>query len=63
MSTGLGDRLTPALLGSPPELMAEVLARVRNGWGSAADYLLQHGLDGAGLKALHAVLVEYPEQA
>jgi protein-tyrosine phosphatase len=63
VSTGLGDRLTPALLASPPELMAQVLARARSGWGSAAGYLLQHGLDGAGLTALRAVLVEYPEQA
>jgi protein-tyrosine phosphatase len=63
VSTGLGDRLTPALLGSPPELMAQVLARARSGWGSAADYLLEHGLDGADLTALRAVLVEYPDQA
>jgi protein-tyrosine phosphatase len=56
-STGLGDRLTVALLASPPELMARVLARARQRCGSIADYLTAHGVPGAELTALRSALV------
>jgi protein-tyrosine phosphatase len=56
-STGLGDRLTVALLASPPELMARVLARARQRCGSIADYLTAHGVPSAELAALRSALV------
>jgi protein-tyrosine phosphatase len=65
--TGLGDQLTAALLASPPELMARVLARARkrgrshdrashDGNGVAA-YLAAHGVTCAELTALRSALV------
>lgn len=56
-SSGLGDKLTGGLLASPPPLMAGVLARVRQSWGSVDDYLLSHGLTAADLASLRVSLV------
>ncbi len=56
-STGLGDRLTAALLASPPELILRVLERARRQAGSIADYLAVHGVTCAELNALRSALV------
>ena len=56
-STGLGDEVTRALLGSPPALILDVLDRVRGRAGSAGGYLREHGLTEADLARLRAVLV------
>jgi len=56
-STGLGDRLTAALLASPPELILRVLDRARRQAGSIADYLVVHGVTCAELNALRSALV------
>lgn len=56
-STGLGDRLTVALLSSPPALILQVLAQVRAAAGSVESYLQQHGLRPAELANLRARLV------
>jgi protein-tyrosine phosphatase len=56
-STGLGDRLTAALLASPPDLILHVLARVRRRAGSIAGYLLGCGVTCAELNALRSALV------
>jgi protein-tyrosine phosphatase len=56
-STGLGEELTRALLGSPPELILEILGRVRATAGSVDGYLLAHGLTGTGLARLRAALI------
>jgi protein-tyrosine phosphatase len=56
-STGLGEELTRALLSSPPELILEILDRVRATAGSVDAYLLAHGLTGSGLARLRAALI------
>jgi protein-tyrosine phosphatase len=56
-STGLGERLTAALLASPPELIIRVIERARQRAGSVADYLAQHGVTCAELTALRSALV------
>ncbi len=56
-STGLGEELTRALLGSPSELILEVLDRVRAVAGSAEGYLRANGLTGSGLARLRAALI------
>jgi protein-tyrosine phosphatase len=56
-STGLGEELTRALLSSPPELILEILDRVRAVTGSVDGYLLAHGLAGSGLARLRAALI------
>jgi protein-tyrosine phosphatase len=56
-STGLGEDLTRALLSSPPELILEILDRVRAVTGSVDGYLLAHGLTGSGLARLRAALI------
>jgi protein-tyrosine phosphatase len=56
-STGLHDELTSALLSSPPALILDVLARVRAAAGSAAGYLLQHGLPEAAIARLRSALI------
>jgi protein-tyrosine phosphatase len=56
-STGLGEELTRALLSSPPELILEVLERVRAVTGSVDGYLRAHGLTGSGLARLRAALI------
>jgi protein-tyrosine phosphatase len=56
-STGLGEELTRALLSSPPELILEVLDRVRAVTGSVDGYLGAHGLTGSGLARLRAALI------
>jgi protein-tyrosine phosphatase len=65
--TGLGDRLTAALLASPAELMLRVLARARQHGasqhgagqhpGSIAGYLTGYGVTSAELAALRSGLV------
>lgn len=54
--TGLGERLTSGLLGSPPDLIRGVLARARTIGGSVDGYLLAHGLQDADLAALRSAL-------
>jgi protein-tyrosine phosphatase len=46
------------LAGSPPQVLAEALDHVRARWGSAAGYLLAHGLPPDALVALGAALTE-----
>ena len=55
--TGLGDRLSAALLASPPDLMLRVLARARQHGGTIAGYLAGHGVTCAELAALRSALV------
>lgn len=58
-SSGLGDKLTSALLSSPRELILDTLAQVRAaGGGSVEGYLTAHGLTRADLAALRASLTE-----
>jgi protein-tyrosine phosphatase len=61
-STGLGERLTAALLASPPELIARALGRARRQAGSIADYLASCGVTCAELKALRSALVTEGEE-
>jgi protein-tyrosine phosphatase len=56
-STGLGEDLTSALLGSPPELIVEVLDRIRARAGSVEQYLRAHGLSDAALSQLRFALI------
>jgi protein-tyrosine phosphatase len=56
-STGLGEELAGRLIVSPPELIAEVLGRVRAAAGSVDGYLRDHGLSQAELSNLRAALV------
>ncbi len=56
-STGLGERLTAALLASPPELIIRSLDRARRQAGSVTDYLAGHGVTCAELAALRSALV------
>lgn len=60
--TGLGDRLTAALLASPPELILRVLDRARQQGGSIAGYLLAHGVTCAELNGLRSALVTGGEE-
>jgi protein-tyrosine phosphatase len=61
-STGLGDRLTAALLASPPELILHVLDRARRQAGSVADYLAVHGVTCPELTTLRSALVTGGEE-
>jgi protein-tyrosine phosphatase len=54
--TGLGERLTAALLASPPELITRTLDRARRHGGSIEGYLAGHGVPGAELAALRSAL-------
>jgi protein-tyrosine phosphatase len=56
-STGLGERLTAALLASPPELIISAIGRARRQAGSVADYLTGCGVTCAELTALRSALV------
>ena len=56
-STGLGERLTAALLASPPDLIIRAIDRARRRAGSVADYLIEHGVTCAELTALRSGLV------
>ncbi|HVB42360.1 MAG TPA: tyrosine-protein phosphatase [Streptosporangiaceae bacterium] len=58
-SSGLGDRLTAALLASPPDLIRRGLDRARQRAGSIAGYLGRHGVSEAELSALRAALVTH----
>jgi protein-tyrosine phosphatase len=57
--TGMGDRLTAALLASPPELILRVLDLARARGGSVAGYLADHGVAGTDLDQLRAELVTH----
>lgn len=61
-STGLGERLTAALLASPPELIARALDRARRQAGSITNYLAGCGVTCAELKALRSALVTEGEE-
>ncbi len=54
------ERLSAGLLGSPPELILDVLARARAATGSVDGYLLTRGLSPAELTALRAAMIEPP---
>jgi protein-tyrosine phosphatase len=56
-STGLGDRLTAALLASPPELILRTLARARAHGGTIGGYLAGHGVSDTDIASLRAALV------
>jgi protein-tyrosine phosphatase len=56
-STGLDGELIGALLGSPPELIVDVLDMVRERAGSVDGYLRGHGLAAAALDRLRAALI------
>lgn len=56
-STGLGEELTRTLLSSAPELILEVLDRVRAVPGSVDGYLIGHGLTSSRLARLRAALI------
>ncbi len=56
-SSGLGDRLTAALLASPPDLIMRTLARARRRGGSIEGYLAANGVTASELGALRAGLV------
>jgi protein-tyrosine phosphatase len=56
--TGLGDRLTAALLASPPQLIMRTLERARRHGGSIEGYLTGHGVPGAELAALRSALAQ-----
>lgn len=51
------------LAGTPPELMVRSLDRIRQRWGSVAEYLGAHGLGSTELAALTALLVTDDEGA
>ncbi|MGN6796266.1 MAG: tyrosine-protein phosphatase [Streptosporangiaceae bacterium] len=61
-STGLGERLTAALLASPPELITRAIGRARRQAGSVADYLARYGVTCAELTALRSALVTEGEE-
>jgi protein-tyrosine phosphatase len=61
-STGLGERLTAALLASPPELIIRAIGRARRQAGSLADYLASCGVTCAELLALRSALVTESEE-
>lgn len=52
-----GYRVDLGLLGSPPELILEALARVRGHAGSVAGYLVRHGLPRNAIEGLRRALV------
>lgn len=56
-AAGISEEVTASLLVSPAMLIDDALARVRAGWGSAEQYLLDHGLRPAELAALRTALV------
>jgi protein-tyrosine phosphatase len=56
-STGLGADLTRPLLSSPPELILQVLTRVRATGGTVDGYLLGHGVEPAELAQLRTALL------
>jgi protein-tyrosine phosphatase len=58
-SSGLGDRLTAALLACPPDLILRTLDRARRQGGTIAGYLGSFGVTDADLTALRAGLVTH----
>jgi protein-tyrosine phosphatase len=52
-----GQQLDLGLLGSPPGLIIESLARVRDQAGSVAGYLIRHGLPQVAIDRLRGALV------
>lgn len=57
VSSGMGDRLTAALMASPPGLILRVLARARQHAGTVRGYLLDQGVSAGDLDTLRAALV------
>jgi protein-tyrosine phosphatase len=57
---GAAFQLDPGVLGAPPQLILDALARVRARAGTVAGYLVQHGLTEDDLDGLRAALVRYP---
>ena len=55
-----GQPLDLGVLGSPPELILEALARVRGHAGSVAGYLIRHGLTQPAIGSLRRALVASP---
>ena len=56
-STGLSDDLTRTLLTSPPALILDTLAWVREASGSVDGYLVEHGLSPEELTQLRSALI------
>ena len=54
---GIDDRVSMALLASPPELILRVLDRARQKADSIPGYLINHGVTDADLARLRAALV------
>jgi protein-tyrosine phosphatase len=52
-----GQGLDLGVLGSPPELILEALARVRDQAGSVAGYLIRNGLPRPAIESLRSALV------
>jgi protein-tyrosine phosphatase len=55
-----GHAVDLGVLGSPPELITEALARVRDHAGSVAGYLIRHGLTQPAIDSLRSALVIAP---
>jgi protein-tyrosine phosphatase len=60
---GAASRLGPGVLGAPPGLILDALARVRARAGSIAGYLAEHGLTDHDLQMLCTALVASPPRA
>ncbi len=59
-ASGVGRWLDLAALGASPQVITTALARVRDQAGSAAGYLIRHGLTRSDLDRLRAALVIPP---
>lgn len=55
-STGMGEKLTDGLMGSPPELILAAMDQARRQGGSVAGYLVRHGVTEAALADLRRAL-------
>ena len=57
---GAASRLSLSVLGAPPGLIIDALARVRAQAGSVTGYLVRHGLAEVDVQTLRTALVGYP---